>query len=115
MKTIMIVEDDLAIRETYKEFFEYEGFRVRTAENGKVGLQKIRDLPRPDVVLLDMKMPVMNGQEFLDEIANDQLLNKIPVVMVSATAKDDHGKGTVEKVMKPIDIEILLMIVEEYS
>jgi DNA-binding response OmpR family regulator len=64
---IAIVEDDQAISTMYRIKFEAEGFRVETAANGKLGLKLIEDM-KPDIVLLDLMMPEMNGDEMLKKL-----------------------------------------------
>jgi DNA-binding response OmpR family regulator len=67
MPSIAIVEDDQAIAQMYRFKFESEGFNVQTAENGKLGLKLIQNM-RPDVVLLDLMMPEMTGDEVLAKL-----------------------------------------------
>lgn len=67
MPKIAIIEDDQAISQMYRIKFESEGYEVETAPNGKVGLQLI-DQMRPDIILLDIMMPEMNGDEVLQKI-----------------------------------------------
>lgn len=64
MKRILIIEDELPLREAFAFLLKSEGYEVEVAENGKVGLDKLRAFD-PDIVLLDLLMPVMNGIEFL--------------------------------------------------
>lgn len=64
---IAIVEDDLAISQMYRIKFEAEGFTVETAENGKLGLELAESM-RPDIILLDLMMPEMNGDEMLTQL-----------------------------------------------
>ena len=61
---IAIIEDDQAISQMYRMKFEAEGFEVETAENGKLGLE-LADKMRPDIILLDLMMPEMTGDEML--------------------------------------------------
>jgi len=61
---VLLVEDDDVIREIYAMKFELEGFPVAAAENGQVGLQMVEDF-EPEIILLDMMMPVMGGLEFM--------------------------------------------------
>lgn len=63
-KRILIIEDEAPLREAFAMLLKAEGYEVELADNGKAGLQKI-NLFRPDLVLLDLLMPVMNGLEFL--------------------------------------------------
>jgi DNA-binding response OmpR family regulator len=67
MAKIAIVEDDLAIAQMYRLKFESEGFRVEIAENGRLGLALCQDM-EPDIVLLDLMMPEMNGDEMLEKM-----------------------------------------------
>jgi two-component system response regulator VicR len=64
MAKVAIVEDDQAISQMYRFKFEAEGYEVETAENGKLGLELIEKM-KPDIVLLDLMMPEMNGDEVL--------------------------------------------------
>jgi CheY-like chemotaxis protein len=64
MKKILIVEDELPLREAFAFLLQSEGYEVEVAENGKVGLEKLKTF-HPDIILLDLLMPVMNGIEFL--------------------------------------------------
>ena len=67
MTKIAIVEDDQAISQMYRIKFEAEGYNVETAENGKLGLEMIETI-KPDIVLLDLMMPEMNGDEMLKRL-----------------------------------------------
>jgi len=67
MKKIAIVEDDLAIAQMYRLKFEAEGFKVNIAENGRIGLELCENM-KPDIVLLDLMMPEMNGDEMLEKM-----------------------------------------------
>lgn len=64
MTKIAIIEDDQAISQMYRIKFETEGYKVETAANGKLGLELIRQM-QPDIILLDLMMPEMNGDEML--------------------------------------------------
>lgn len=64
MKRILIIEDELPLREAFALLLKAEGYEVEVAENGLIGLEKV-EVFQPDVVLLDLLMPVMNGMDFL--------------------------------------------------
>jgi len=64
MKRILIIEDELPLREAFALLLKAEGYEVEVAENGRVGLDKVKVF-QPDVVLLDLLMPIMNGMDFL--------------------------------------------------
>ena len=82
---ILIVEDDIIDRRLYAAVIEEQGWQVSLAENGLQGL-KVLSKTTPDVILLDLLMPRMNGYAFLDEIEKDPVWSKIPVIVM--TAKD---------------------------
>ena len=115
VRTVLVIEDDYFIRETLKEVLECEGYRVWTAQNGRVGLEKLRHSPMPSLILLDMLMPVMGGREFLDELLKDDVLAPIPVVIVSANADISNAMGATAFIKKPVDLDMLLDIVQQYS
>jgi len=68
--------------ELIRKKLEKEGYIIETAEDGENGLKKMRDV-KPDLVLLDVVMPKMNGFEFLEIVKKDQVLKIIPVIIVS--------------------------------
>ena len=82
MLTVCIVDDSADIRDIYSLKFQREGFMVVVARDGAEGLQLIRE-KRPDVILLDIEMPVMGGLEVLKALKEDPELEKIPVVVMS--------------------------------
>jgi CheY-like chemotaxis protein len=82
VKLVCIVDDDDNIRDIYERKFVQSGFDVVLAKNGEEGLSAMRE-KHPDVVLLDIQMPVMGGMEVLAELKKDEALSKIPVVILS--------------------------------
>jgi CheY-like chemotaxis protein len=116
---VMVVEDDYAIRETLKELLEEEGYRVTQAANGAEALARLRDTEGPpSLILLDLMMPVMDGWEFRDAIAEDPKFSDIPVVVISA----DHSLDTKVSSMdvqawlsKPFELEQLLSTIGRYA
>lgn len=80
-KTILIVEDDLFIREIYEYTLKKNGYNVTCAENGQEGLNMAKQLP--DLILLDIMMPILNGIEVLKQLKADSTLKKIPVVLIT--------------------------------
>ncbi|PLX28039.1 hypothetical protein C0583_02295 [Candidatus Parcubacteria bacterium] len=81
-KTILIVEDEKAIQGAFKKGFESYGYNVMTADNGKEGLELIESIG-PDLVILDILMPEMNGEEVLEAMHKKGLTENIPVLVVS--------------------------------
>jgi DNA-binding response OmpR family regulator len=81
-KKILIVEDDVFIRDIYQVKFSQEGFEVTVAEDGIKALEKLEKLV-PDIILLDIIMPYMNGMEVLKKIKSNVLLKDIPIIMLT--------------------------------
>lgn len=81
-KKVMIVEDDVFIRDIYQVKFSQEGFEVIVAEDGIKALEKLKEVT-PDIILLDIIMPYMNGIEVLKNIKSNDLLKNIPIIMLT--------------------------------
>lgn len=92
-KRILLVEDDQVLVEMYKERLKDEGFRVRTATDGKKALLRIKE--GADLILLDVLMPGLNGFEVLKKIKSDEKLKHIPVVLLTniGSEKTDADKN----------------------
>jgi CheY-like chemotaxis protein len=89
----------------------WEGHRVVGAANGREALERLRAMPRPSLILLDLMMPEMNGAQFRAEQLRDPALASIPVVVVSADAAAEEkaaALGAVACLRKPVDIDDLL-------
>ena len=82
MKTIFLIEDDAVVVKVYGAKFEREGFRVEVAEDGLVAMKKLL-LVRPDIVILDLMMPKLNGVDVLKYIRSTPELKKTPVIILS--------------------------------
>ena len=81
-QTVCIIDDDPNIQEIYRVKFTQEEFDVHVAGNGEEGLSLVRQ-KKPDIILLDLQMPVKDGIETLRELKNDAALSQIPVVVLS--------------------------------
>ncbi len=79
---IAIIEDDQAIAQMYRIKFEAEGYEVETAENGKLGLELSQNM-KPDIILLDLMMPVMNGDEMLAKLRASSWGKDMKVVILT--------------------------------
>jgi len=112
-KFVLIVDDDPNLLEVTSFVLESEGMAVETAKNGEEALALLRSGRLPALVLLDLMMPVMNGWEFLDEVAKDPLLKMLPVVVLTA-AQRAQVSGVVEVLCKPVDLRALLRVVERF-
>jgi CheY-like chemotaxis protein len=115
MKTILVVEDDVDIRETVVSALSEEGYQVESAANGRLGLEKLETIAEPCLVLLDFMMPEMNGAEVLRELREGHRVAALPVVVVSAYALTDaQAEGARRSVRKPISLDLLLHVVREF-
>ncbi len=81
-KLVCLIDDDANIRDIYQRKFLQSGFDIVSAKDGEEGLRAIA-LNHPDIILLDLQMPVMGGMEVLRELKKDEELVKIPVVILS--------------------------------
>ncbi|MBI5621608.1 response regulator [Candidatus Falkowbacteria bacterium] len=92
-QTILLVEDDAFLAGMYKTKFEMEGFAVVTADDGLKGFQLAKD-KKPDVILLDILLPKMDGFEVLDKIRASKDTSAIPVILLTNLGqKEDVKKG----------------------
>lgn len=82
MPKIAIIEDDAAISQMYRIKFEAEGYSVETAENGKLGLG-LAEKMKPDIILLDLMMPEMNGDEMLQKLRSTPWGENIKVIILT--------------------------------
>jgi two-component system, OmpR family, response regulator CpxR len=104
---VLVVDDDGAIRDVIAEVLRDEGYDVVCAENGEEALRELVKEHHPDLMLLDLMMPVMSGWELLERLQEDTELSHIPIVVVSAM----NAPGVSEHLAKPIDLERLLATV----
>ena len=93
MKKILIIEDDSFLSEMYSTKLIQEGFETEIAINGKQGLDKIKSI-KPDLVLLDIVLPKMDGFEILESVKKDSKLKNIPIVLLTNLGqKNEIEKG----------------------
>lgn len=92
---ILIVDDDVTLREMYLERLKTEGYIVESASNGDEGLRKAKSLV-PDLILLDIMMPEKNGFDVLKEIKNEASLISVPILMLTALIQDENKKKVME-------------------
>ena len=121
-KDILIVEDDVDIRESFSSILKDEGYHVIEAENGEVALNFLLDEKEvnPGLIILDLRMPVMDGRTFLETLQRDhpEDLCKIPILLATAygSANDEmsHLPCMVEKIQKPLDLSELMSAVHRH-
>ena len=82
-RTVLVVDDDVDHSAAIRDILEDEGYRVRAAANGRVALEGLLEGALPDLILLDMMMPVMDGWAFAAELKSRPALATIPVVAIS--------------------------------
>jgi two-component system cell cycle response regulator DivK len=92
---VLLVEDQLDARELYAEYLTYAGFSVATAINGHEAVSLAR-LLKPDVVLMDIRMPGMNGLEATADLKGDPDLAHIPVVAITADSSSEIGQRCID-------------------
>jgi len=114
-RKILIVDDDVDIRELLAELLEIRGFDVATAGNGREAIDLVRRMTHPpSVILLDLMMPIMDGYGFLEERKKDGLLASIPVAIITAGHGVDRNQlgSAATIVRKPIDTMKLVNVID---
>ncbi len=106
-RSILIVEDDELIRRAMQMVLEWEGYPVVCAADGQEALNMLRSGLRPALILLDVMMPVLDGQQFRQEQLRDPSLAAIPVIVVSA-ASFAEAVSAAHHVRKPFEVQELL-------
>ncbi len=106
MVKIAVVEDDQAIAQMYRIKFEAEGYEVETAANGKLGLALAEDM-RPDIILLDLMMPEMNGDEMLQKLRATDWGKKIKVIVLT-----NMGEQEAPDIIKQLDVRRFIVKAE---
>ncbi len=111
MATILIIDDEKAIRKTLTEILSYEGYKIDEASDGEEGLKRFSEKAY-DIVLCDIKMPKLDGIEFLEKAK--EINGDVPVIMISGhgnidTAVEAVKKGAFDYISKPPDLNRLLI------
>lgn len=119
-KCLLIAEDDEDNRDLMIFMIERSKLNLRlvVAENGAEAVQQAR-VELPDLILMDMQMPVMDGYEAVKQIKNDSLTRAIPIIAFTAQARSEDREltrsiGCVEHYTKPMDPEELLRLIQKY-
>lgn len=100
---IAIIEDDIAISQMYSMKFETEGFTVGVAENGKLGLELIESM-KPDIVLLDLMMPEMNGDQVLAELRKKDWGKDLKVIILT-----NMGEQEAPEILKSLNVSAFIV------
>ena len=109
-RTILVVDDDDDIRATLSLVLSGEGYAVREAANGRDALLELQERAAlPDLILLDLMMPVMDGWQFRARAKKEKRLARIPTIVLTASPQNDLGVPPVAgRLRKPVDLEELL-------
>lgn len=105
-KKVAIIEDDIAIAQMYRIKFEAEGYNVETAENGIIGLEMIADFD-PDIVLLDLMMPEMNGDEMLAKLRQTDKGKDLTVIILT-----NMGESEAPATLKDLGVDSYIVKAE---
>ena len=111
MTTILVVEDEPLIALALEAALADAGYGVVTAANGRQGLERLAEAPRPDLVLTDMMMPVMNGPAMLAAMAANPDLRGIPVIVLSSLPEESvrsRANGVAAILRKPCTADEVL-------
>ena len=114
-RAVLVVDDDLDIREALTDLLTDRGFRVMSAANGREALRLLRGLKdAPSVILLDLMMPIMDGYGFLEEHGKDSALARIPVAIITAGHGVDLDRidNAAPIVPKPINVPRLFSVID---
>jgi CheY-like chemotaxis protein len=115
MTRVLVVDDETAIADALQDILSMEGYEVVTALNGHEGLRLLNEL-KPDLVLLDLMMPVMDGRELLRRVQADPQLRGIPVVVMSAGRITEEERRTARAILaKPFALDALLRTVAQLA
>ena len=114
---ILIVEDDSALREALAQVLSDEGYDLLSARDGLEAVNCLKNGNRPDVILLDLSMPVVNGWEFRMFQKRDPELARIPVVIITAGGYSREEVAWLEPsalIPKPVDLDVLLSVIRRF-
>ena len=110
---ILVVEDDEDAREAMVALLKMKGYHAVPAGNGREALDYLDQAPAPDLIILDLWMPVMDGWQFRSEQTRNPRLAHIPVIVVTALS-DRADVDANEVIIKPVDVDRLLNTVDRY-
>jgi CheY-like chemotaxis protein len=117
-KTILVVEDNDSLREAFCEILRDQGYDVVPAAHGQEALDHLHDDPGVSLIFLDLNMPVMDGRRFRQIQLEDPALSSIPVIILTATAREDNEAkqiGVVDWLKKPAAVGRLIELTRAYA
>ena len=115
-ESVLVVDDDDDIREILRSLLSRQGFRVITAADGGEALERLQAGERPGLILLDLMMPHVSGEEFRARQLAEPELAQIPVIVLSGAGaiQEFAGKMSVEVIPKPIELSLLMSTVRRF-
>lgn len=111
--SVLVVEDDIDLRESLEEVLEHEGFEVRTASCGVSALSALAEADRPDLLVLDLMLPGMDGFQLRRAMQADPSLRHIPVIVATAVPQPNRMHDALQAsayLEKPFDLETLFTL-----
>ena len=116
-KKILVIDDDLAIRVLLQAVLRRMKFEVELAEDGAVGLEKVRSNGTFDLVLLDLMMPRLNGYEFIEKITEEMPHTRPHIIVFTAAGKRGVEKipanAVCNSILKPFDLEKFIEMIKD--
>lgn len=117
MRTVLVVDDEFGVAEVLEAVLQDEGFRVVTAINGRQGLERAAEA-QPDIIMLDVMMPIMGGAAMLAALRSDPRFGQVPVILMSsldeATARETCS-GFQAFLRKPFRIADMLAVLDRVA
>lgn len=111
MRTILVIEDDHDTRVALRNCLEERGYFVVSCAHGARALELLEEMTLPDAILLDINMPIMNGDDFLRAVKNNEGLRQVPIIQMSAGSNPKRD-GALYAIKKPLDLNLLFKIIE---
>ncbi|MBN8230231.1 response regulator [Corallococcus macrosporus] len=109
---ILLIEDEEDIRDAVATLLEMEGYRVAQCIHGEDAWKWLKSHPRPDLILLDLMMPVMDGQAFLARLSEERMLEGVPIIVLSGSPFRPPGASAYLR--KPVAVDPLMEAVRHF-
>lgn len=113
-KTVMIIDDDLALRSLLAEAFSRKGYATCVADNGAEAFRQLELCAKPSFIILDLMMPIMDGWTFLEHRENRKEFSDIPLLIITGVEEPGYLPNIIDKLVKPFDLFQILETVENH-